>query len=101
MEGGGIATALVDGGLAGGIPAEGVEDIGDGLDTGKGEGEAVALVGEGSEHPGAARLAEVEGVTEGALAIDVDVHGLGAEWSAGGMEEGIDDLLGLEAAGGG
>ena len=92
---------MVDGGLARGVPAEGGEDIGDGLNSRKGEAEPVSLIGEAGEHPGAAGLAKGEGTAERTFSIDIDVHFLGVERLAGGVEKGVDNLFGLEPTWGG
>ena len=97
LQGSGVVATTVDGTLAGGVPTEGGENIGNSLDTGKSEAEAVAFVGKAGKHPGAAWLAEVEGVFERAFPIDIDIHLFGVEGLADRMEEGVDDLFCLQA----
>ena len=52
-------------------PAEGGHDVADGLDAGQRERRSVAFVGGRGEHPGAARLAERDGVRLFADAVDI------------------------------
>lgn len=101
LKGIGIGGAGADGILTGATPAEGFEDVADGLDAGEAEAGSVTFVAGAGEHPGTGGMAEGDGVFEVAAAIDVEADFLGVHGFAGGGEEGVEDLFGAEATWGG